>query len=234
MKKWIKGALLFGAIVVLGLGSAMADEDSERSFGSFNGVKISGPLKVELIKVETEDKCRITYESHTTHTSRLKSEVDKSGVLNIRHKASREHPDTLSMKIYYNTIESLYIDGASVSVVGTLSTRVIDMVLLSGAKLSGKVDIVDFVVEVRGSSELTLSGKSRYFDVLANSSKVDASKMRVMSADVVAESRAQVKLNVEERLVSEASMATVYYLGNPEFVRGNTSPFGGEITPIIE
>lgn len=234
MKKFIKFYLFIGVLLFAGLAVSQAQVQGEESFRSFNGVKISGPINVELIKISSVDKTRITYESHTMHTSQLKSEVDKSGILNIRHKASKDNPDTLNMKIYYYHIDRVVVEGASVKIKGTLSSRSMDMKLTSGAHLSGAIDVKDMVAEVRGSSEMRISGSSRYLDVAVNSSKLIAPNLRVMSARVNAESRAWVKLHVTERLEAVASMANIYYLGEPEFIRGGTSPFGGEILSVKE
>ncbi len=239
----IKKVVMVALMVMVGL-SAMAQSESTTPskskmsvdwLQSFRGVKISGPMYVEFIGVDSDKEMKLSYGSNPSTPSRVKAVVDKNGILNIREKTSRNQVDTTRIQIYYKELKNLEVSQAVVSFTGgAVEEPMMDIALSGGAKINMELEVDDLVVTVSGKCDATFSGEARYFDLTVSSGRVDASQMETMSARVDASSNAWVWVSSYERFECNAISAKVRYSGKPIYTRTQISPFGGAIIAVEE
>lgn len=88
-------------------------------------------------------------------------------------------------------------------------------------------------MEQTGYSTANLSGSVRYLTLYVSTGKVAASDLEVMSAEVNAQSKAEVSLWITDRFVGKTTTnARISYKGDPKIVRGGAKFMGGEINRV--
>ena len=88
-------------------------------------------------------------------------------------------------------------------------------------------------MELTGGSSATLTGKAGYLTLFASTGRVAASGLEVMSAEVNAQSKAEVSLWITDRFVGKTTTnARISYKGDPKIVRGGAKFMGGEINRV--
>ena len=91
----------------------------------------------------------------------------------------------------------------------------------------------DLKMEQTGYSTANLSGSVRYLTLYVSTGKVAASDLEVMSAEVNAQSKAEVSLWITDRFVGKTTTnARISYKGDPKIVRGGAKFMGGEINRV--
>ena len=101
------------------------------------------------------------------------------------------------------------------------------------ASLTAKLDVKDLKMEQTGYSTANLSGSVRYLTLYVSTGKVAASDLEVMSAEVNAQSKAEVSLWITDRFVGKTTTnARISYKGDPKIVRGGAKFMGGEINRV--
>lgn len=239
----MKKIILIFAASILCMAAAAQEPDSVRHRGGsvsvdwlqpFTGVSVTGPMRVNFVHVAEGEPMKISYDTKSNTTSRVKASVDRNGVLNIVEKRALEAADTTEVTVCYRTLESLTVNGAEVHFEQPVACPMLDVRFSGGARADVAFAVYDLVMTVTGKCRIALSGEARYFDLTVSTAWIDASALTTMSAHVDASHGASVRVQATERLEVYADSARVYYVGQPEVLRGETALFGGDIKPISE
>ena len=196
----------------------------------FSGVAVKGPLKVNFVRLQPGEECKVTYTTTRDPEHRLQAKVDKLGVLRIHEKSLKGAVDTTRVTVYYTSLEMVELREAEGRFSSVVEEAMFDLTLLDGARAKASLLVQDLLVRAEGKSKLALNGEARYMTLkTSGSTHIDASKLRTMASYVKAEGKAWVFIEVSERLEAYLSSSKLRYSGNPQWVRGETS-FGSLLT----
>lgn len=229
MKKFILSIVALTAVAV-----AFAQESTERNewLPSFESVVLKTDASVRFVYAPDSEAPKIVYDTKGSTTTKFTVAVTDN-VLRITEKIDSYRTERTTVTIYYNALKSLTVSDATVTFEGVVKAGMLDLTVGGRAGLTAEFDVQDLEMELTGNSTATLSGKARYFSLYATTSKLDASAMEVMSAVVNVQSKADVKVNVTERLsVTTATGGVVNYTGKPAIVRTTKKMFAGEIKAV--
>lgn len=214
-----------------GTGAAAATERNEW-LPTFEAVAVDADLDIKFVRVPDTQAPKIVYDTKGSYTSKFRAEV-RDKVLRISEKADSRRPGRTQVTLYYNTLHSVALSGATAVFEGTLDATLLDLTVGRKASLTARLDIQDLKMELTGNSDATLSGKVRYLSLYASTGKVAASELEVMSAEINAQSKADVSLWITDRFVGKTTTnARITYKGNPAVVRGGAKFMGGEISRV--
>ena len=201
--------------------------------GSFDGITVTGNMHVRLIKNSAEEGPRIIYDTKGVTAGKFTAAVDKKGVLKIDEPIDDKRTTITEVTIYCNEISSLSVAGADFSFENTVTGKMFDLEVSSGATVTAKVDVSDLAAEITGKSCVVIEGAARYMKLNISTAKFDGAELTTMSSIIDASHGADVKLSVTERLEAVTSTSgKISYKGNPEIVRVRSSLFGGEIIAV--
>ena len=197
---------------------------------SYSKVVIEGPVNV----VFKQTSLKIIYDQKGAATSRFRAGVDKKGVLTISERQlSKEHTTITEVTVWYNKLEGISVDGATVIFEGAVESQLLDIKAKSKASLTLSINALDTLVECTGKSSLSLSGQSRYFKLAISTATMSGFDLKTVAANIDASHDAEVRISVSERLEAITSTsAQIYYKGEPVILRTKNSLFGGEIAAV--
>lgn len=167
MKKFLALAVLMGIAVL----PAFAQQEI-RSEGSldFSKADLSGNLTVKMIRSDT---ARIAIKLQDAEINRLNWGV-KDGLLTVRLKPGMNGKGSADVTLYYDSLSSVKVSGANVSVAGVLSAVMQDIDLSAGATFGAELATKDTYMKVAGNSVANVTGTTKYFTLVAGArSKVD-------------------------------------------------------------
>ena len=176
MKKFLALAVLMGIAVL----PAFAQQEI-RSEGSldFSKADLSGNLTVKMIRSDT---ARIAIKLQDAEINRLNWGV-KDGLLTVRLKPGMNGKGSADVTLYYDSLSSVKVSGANVSVAGVLSAVMLDIDLSAGATFGAELATKDTYMKVAGNSVANVTGTTKYFTLVAGArSKVDC---RALTAEDV-------------------------------------------------
>lgn len=235
MKKMLLSAVMlaFAAFGYAQEGTeAAAATERNEWLPTFEAVAVDADLDIKFVLVPDTQAPKIVYDTKGSYTSKFRAEV-RDKVLRISEKADSRRPGRTQVTLYYNTLHSVALSGATAVFEGTLDATLLDLTVGRKASLTARLDIQDLKMELTGNSSATLSGKVRYLSLYASTGKVAASELEVMSAEVNAQSKADVSLWITDRFVGKTTTnARITYKGNPAVVRGGAKFMGGEISRV--
>ena len=215
MKKMILSAvmLVFAASGRAQEAGAASPTEHNEWLTTFEAVAVDADLDIKFVKVpDTEVK-------------------DKT--LRISERPDSRRPDRTEVTVYYNTLQSVSLSGAAAVFEGTVDAVQLDLTLGRKASLTAAFDVKDLRMELTGGSSATLTGKASYLTLFASTGRVAASGLEVMSAEVNAQSKADVSLWITDRFIGKTTTnARITYKGQPAVVRGGAKFMGGEISHV--
>lgn len=196
----------------------------------FTAVEIAAPADVLLVQVPDTEAPKIVYDTKGSTTTKFRAEV-RDGVLRISERRDLRRVERTAVTVYYNTLQKLTVQEASVSFDAPFRATLFDLVLGSSAQLKATLDVADLSLELTGSNTVaTLTGKARYMRVYASGGRVGAAELETMSAEANATGSSRVVLQVTDRLEAKTSTGgVVTYKGNPAVVRTDEKFMGGSI-----
>ena len=188
----------------------------------FTAVEIAAPADVLLVQVPDTEAPKIVYDTKGSTTTKFRAEV-RDGVLRISERRDLRRAERTAVTVYYNTLQKLTVQEASVSFDAPFRATLFDLVLGSSAQLKATLDVADLSLELTGSNTVaTLTGKARYMRVYASGGRVGAAELETMSAEANATGT--------DRLEAKTSTGgVVTYKGNPAVVRTDEKFMGGSI-----
>lgn len=216
--------------LVASLGAVAQDGASVSEWlPEFSEAVLNGPFSITFEQVPETEAPRIVYDTKGSYTSKFRAEV-KNGVLTITEKAESRRTTVTEVKVCFHNLRKVRISGAAVSIPEPYPTAVLDLAVGGGAALDAALDVTDLLLEVSGRSKAVLTGKARYFTLMASAGKVDAARLEAMSVRVEASNGAEVAVDASERLEARTSTnARINYSGDPAVVRGGAGFTGGEV-----
>lgn len=234
MKKMVLSAVML-AFAAFGraqqTGAASPTEHNEW-LTTFETVTVDADLDVKFVKVPDTQAPKIVYDTKGSYTSKFRAEV-RDKTLRITEKSDSRRPERTQVTVYYNTLQGVTLSGAAAVFEGTLDAVLLDLTVGRKASITATLDVKDLRMELTGGSSATLSGKARYLTLYASTGKVEASGLEVMSAEVNAQSKADVSLWITDRFVGKTTTnARITYKGQPAVVRGGAKFMGGEISHV--
>lgn len=234
MKKIILSAVML-AFAAFGraqqTGAASPTEHNEW-LTTFETVTVDADLDIKFVKVPDTQAPKIVYDTKGSYTSKFRAEV-RDKALRITEKSDSRRPERTQVTVYYNTLQAVTLSGAAAVFEGTLDAALLDLTVGRKASITATLDVKDLRMELTGGSSATLSGKARYLTLYASTGKVEASGLEVMSAEVNAQSKADVSLWITDRFVGKTTTnARITYKGQPAVVRGGAKFMGGEISHV--
>ena len=227
MKKMILSAvmLVFAASGRAQEAGAASPTEHNEWLTTFEAVAVDADLDIKFVKVPDTD-------TKGSYTSKFRAEV-KDKTLRISERPDSRRPDRTEVTVYYNTLQSVSLSGAAAVFEGTVDAVQLDLTLGRKASLTAAFDVKDLRMELTGGSSATLTGKASYLTLFASTGRVAASGLEVMSAEVNAQSKADVSLWITDRFIGKTTTnARITYKGQPAVVRGGAKFMGGEISHV--
>lgn len=198
------------------------------NLSSFNAVKTSQAIEVEIVKSD-EEKAVAT----STHLSELKIEV-KNKTLYVQYKpnvslqnadtkvvvymkdlvkAEAENASSIKVKSVFNTNNQTFETRTAGRIFADSKSENVFIDLRNAGGFSGKVDAKNLNVIISSASNAKLSGSADNADIYAESaSNLDAKNIKIKIAKVYATATSSVTLSVSKELNAEAtSLAKIKY-----------------------
>ena len=232
MKKMILTAVMLAAAALCRAQQPAETGERREWLTSFTAVEVSAPLDIRFVPVPDTEAPKIVYDTKGSYTTKFRAEV-KDKTLRISEKYDSRRPDRTEVTVYYNTLQSVSLSGAAAVFEGTVDAVQLDLTLGRKASLTAAFDVKDLRMELTGGSSATLTGKASYLTLFASTGRVAASGLEVMSAEVNAQSKADVSLWITDRFIGKTTTnARITYKGQPAVVRGGAKFMGGEISHV--
>jgi len=219
------------------------------NLSSFNAVKTSQAIEVEIVKSD-EEKAVAT----STHLSELKIEV-KNKTLYVQYKpnVSLQNADTkvvvyakdlikaeagnasfIKLKSVFENAEQTFESNGSGRIVADSKASVVNINTDSAGEFSGKINTKNLNVDANSASSVKISGSADNAKINVDSaSSVDAKNMNIQTAKATASATSSITLSVSKELTASASsLAKIRYktLSGIKFSASRSS--GGTIDSI--
>ena len=212
--------------------TAPAAAEKSEWLPAFTRIEASGAFDVVFERVPDSEAPKIVYDTKGSYTTKFRAEV-KARVLHIRERIDSRRPERTQVRVCYNTLSSFALTDAKASLADTLRQSLLDVALSGGASLEGALEVQDLDMSVSDKASALLGGSARYLTLQASGGQVNAAELETMSARVSAQSNAEVRVWVTDRLEARTSTGAVLrYKGEPAIVRTALKFMGGEITPL--
>lgn len=212
--------------------TAPAAAEKSEWLPAFTRVEASGAFDVVFERVPDSEAPKIVYDTKGSYTTKFRAEV-KDRVLHIRERIDSRRPERTQVRVCYNTLSSFALTDAKASLADTLRQSLLDVALSGGASLEGALEVQDLDMSVSDKASALLGGSARYLTLQVSGGQVNAAELESMSARVSAQSNAEVRVWVTDRLEARTSTGAVLrYKGEPAIVRTALKFMGGEIKPL--
>lgn len=212
--------------------TAPAAAEKSEWLPAFTRIEASGAFDVVFERVPDSEAPKIVYDTKGSYTTKFRAEV-KDRVLHIREQIDSRRPERTQVRVCYNTLSSFALTDAKASLADTLRQSLLDVALSGGASLEGALEVQDLDMSVSDKASALLGGSARYLTLQVSGGQVNAAELETMSARVSAQSNAEVRVWVTDRLEARTSTGAVLrYRGEPAIVRTALKFMGGEIKPL--
>lgn len=212
--------------------TAPAAAEKSEWLPAFTRIEASGAFDVVFERVPDSEAPKIVYDTKGSYTTKFRAEV-KDRVLHIRERIDSRRPERTQVRVCYNTLSSFALTDAKASLADTLRQSLLDVALSGGASLEGALEVQDLDMSVSDKASALLGGSARYLTLHVSGGQVNAAELETMSARVSAQSNAEVRVWVTDRLEARTSTGAVLrYRGEPAIVRTALKFMGGEIKPL--
>ena len=212
--------------------TAPAAAEKSEWLPAFTRIEASGAFDVVFERVPDSEAPKIVYDTKGSYTTKFRAEV-KDRVLHIRERIDSRRPERTQVRVCYNTLSSFALTDAKASLADTLRQSLLDVALSGGASLEGALEVQDLDMNVSDKASALLGGSARYLTLQVSGGQVNAAELETMSARVSAQSNAEVRVWVTDRLEARTSTGAVLrYKGEPAIVRTALKFMGGEIKPL--
>lgn len=231
--------LLLSIFAVASVINLWAQEESvvnigpvQESLANFNSIDVNAPIKLKLVKIDASETPYIIYDTKGDYTSKFSFEVEErdGGVLQIDERTDPKRESITEVEVYFNELTDISISKADVTVVGTLSSKLLDLCITNDSHFTADINTLDISIFASGKCCIVLSGEARYQTVDISTADYNGTKLTTVSTVASSAHNAIVKVNASERL--EAKTATggkVLYCTEPNILRSAVTLFGGEI-----
>ena len=224
--------MIAAALGVRAQQTAPAAAEKSEWLPAFTRIEASGAFDVVFERVPDSEAPKIVYDTKGSYTTKFRAEV-KDRVLHIRERIDSRRPERTQVRVCYNTLSSFALTDAKASLADTPRQSLLDVALSGSASLEGALEVQDLDMSVSDKASALLGGSARYLTLQASGGQVNAAELETMSARVSAQSNAEVRVWVTDRLEARTSTGAVLrYKGEPAIVRTALKFMGGEIKPL--
>lgn len=200
---------------------------------SFSIINVDAPVKMELIKVGSDEAPYIIYDTKGADSKFTFGVDSKNKVLKITERSDPKRESVTEVKVYFNELSDISISKAKVVVEGTIESQMLDLYISNDAHFIADIDVMDVVTFAGGKSRVMLTGKARYHSADVSASEYDAGGLVTVSTSAESGHNAVVKVNASERLeVKTATGGKIFYNTRPVILRSEVTLFGGEISQL--
>jgi len=191
-------------------------ENETRKISSFDKINVNSVIKVELYQSNSNE---IEIYTENIPTEKIKSEVSNGELtLDLAHKRKGWNDIEITVKVPFQELTE--ITTSTASSISSTETINFDQLEIS----MGEASHCDLILEgntldlsLGSAANLRLEGTCKSLDANVNSAaQLNAYQLKVLDADIIANSMAKVKVNVKNDLhINANSMARVSYMGEP-------------------
>ena len=198
----------------------------------FDAVEVDATVDIRFVEVPATEAPRIVYDTKGDDNTKFRAEV-RNGVLHIRERADMHRTARTQVTVNYNTLRSLTITDANATFANTLAAPMFDLTVGARSSVDIHADIQDLMMELSGDSRAKLTGAVRYLTLSVSTGRVDALDLRCESAVVTAKNKAEVTVDVADRLEAKAvTSGSIFYKRMPVLLRTSQSLLAGTIGRI--
>ena len=199
---------------------------SERSLGSFTGIKVSSGVDVYLKQGDNES---ITVEADENLHEYIITEV-KGGVLHVYTEANIRDAEKERVYVTMKEIKSVETSSSG-DIVGESPVRNERLELSASSAGDIKLEIYakEVEIDISSSGDMTLTGETDELDAdLSSAGDLNAYDLKAKEAEISVSSAGDADVNVSEKITARASSAgDINYKGDPKYVDVHTSSAGG-------
>lgn len=211
------------------IGSGEKEMYEERLLGEFDGVKVSGGIRVT---VYFDPATRVEINTGSANPGRIYTRV-RDGVLQIGQKSTFFASRSASVVVYTPEVNFLEASGGSeIRIDETISGKNVELKASGGSNMHAGVNTDFLRVRASGGADMRLAGFASELAAQASSgSRISGYDLETALAGVEASSGADVRITVSDELNARASSGGgIRYRGNPKLVNSKASS-GGSVTP---
>lgn len=196
----------------------------------FTAVEIAAPADVLLVQVPDTEAPKIVYDTKGSTMTKFRAEV-RDGVLRISERRDSRRAERTAVTVYYNTLQKLTVQEASVSFDAPFRATLFDLVLGSSAQLKGYARRGRPLARTHGQQ---YRGDAHRQGPLHARLRFGRTGRCGRAGDDVGRGQchwsSRVVLQVTDRLEAKTSTGgVVTYKGNPAVVRTDEKFMGGSI-----
>jgi hypothetical protein len=230
--------LIIIAITVLGMSCSVGGQSwktvhgnhkvtkSERSVGSFTGVKVSSGVDVYLRQGNEQS---VTVEADENLHEYIITEV-KGGILHVFTEVSIRDSERERVYVTMKDINSVETTSAG-DVIGETPVKSDRLELSASSAGDIKLEIYakEVDIDISSSGDITLTGETDNLKAdLSSAGDLKAYDLKSREADVNVSSAGDADINVSEKITARASSAgDINYTGDPKYIDVHTSSAGG-------
>jgi hypothetical protein len=199
---------------------------SERSTGSFTGIKVSSGVDVYL---KQGDKESVTVEADENLHEYIITEV-KGGVLHVYTDANIRESERERVYVTMKDISSIQTTSAG-DIVGEspIKTDHLELSASSAGDITLEIYAKETEIDISSSGDISLTGETEKMKAdLSSAGDLKAYKLITKEADLSVSSAGDADINVSDKLTARASSAgDINYMGDPKLIDVHTSSAGG-------
>ena len=211
------------------IGSRDKEMYEERQIDEFDGVKVSGGIRVT---VYFDPVTRVEINTSSANPGRIYTRV-RDGVLQIGQKSTFFASRSARVDVYTPEINFLVASGGSeIRMDETISGKSVELKASGGSNMHAGVNTDFLRVRASGGAEMRLAGFASELSARASSgSRISGYDLETALAGVEASSGADVRITVSDELNARASSGGgIRYRGSPKVVNSKASS-GGSVSP---
>jgi uncharacterized protein YxeA len=199
---------------------------SERTTGSFTGIKVSSGVDVYL---KQGDKESVTVEADENLHEYIITEV-KGGILHVYTDANIREAERQRVYVTMRDISSIQTTSAG-DIVGESQIKGdhIELSASSAGDITLEIYAKETEIDISSSGDITLTGETEKMKAdLSSAGDLNAYKLLTKEAELSVSSAGDADINVSEKLTARASSAgDINYMGDPKLIDVHTSSAGG-------
>lgn len=225
--KTMKNKIITLVLLVFAFNSFAQQETTTKDLEKFTELKAFDQIEVTLIK---SDKNQVVLTGADQGDVNIEN---KKGLLKIKMDFENQMDgEDVKAKVYY-TEELTMLDAnenAKIFSEGTFKGKEVKIAVQEGADVDMKVEIDNLYVKSTSGSEVTLTGKARIQEIVANAGgKVYNKELNTTETTVVVNAGGRAEVKASEKVKAKVRAGgSIYIYGNPKEV-DKDKIFGGKI-----
>jgi hypothetical protein len=199
---------------------------TERTTGSFTGIKVSSGVDVYLKQGDNES---VIVEADENLHEYIITEV-KGGVLHVYTDANIREAERQRVYVTAKVISSIQTTSAG-NIVGEspIKSDRLELSASSAGDITLEIYAKETEIDISSSGDMTLTGETEKLKAdLSSAGDLKANKLNAKEADLSVSSAGDADINVSEKLTARASSAgDINYWGEPKIIDIHSSSAGG-------